>query len=287
MFIRSIAVAGFLALLFATLFATRTTALAQGAEEMRCRSMLDGQVAWDQAGNTAWQPENIAALCAGATDADARIACFEAGIAEHNDWSRAIAECAANDGAAAMPVETAPSEDRTAEPANSEEMRCRTMLDGQVAWSQQGDTAWQPDNIEALCAGTTDADARIACFRAGIADHNDWSRAIADCVADDSARAPQPESGPVAPTPQPEPTTGGTSAPADDPETALCKTMIQGNIPMSMPNGSTNWDDASLDRLCRGSVNAMETLKCFIEALGNGGGTPRSTDQAIDICRAR
>lgn len=166
----------------------------------------------------------------------------------------------------------------TAAAQGAEEMRCRTMLDGQVAWDQAGNNAWQPDNVEALCAGATDADARIACFEAGIADHNDWSRAIAECAANDGADLAAP---------QPEPPAGDTSAPADDPETALCKTMIQGNIPMSMPNGSRTWDEARLDRLCRGTVNAMETLKCFIEALGNGGGTSRSTDQAIDICRAR
>lgn len=163
----------------------------------------------------------------------------------------------------------------------AEELRCRSMLDGQVAWNQNGDNAWQPENIEALCAGTTDADARISCFEAGIREHDDWSRAISECVTDDVPRAQTPDAPPTAPPAedrQPEP---------EDAQTALCKSMIQGNIPMSMPNGSRNWDEARLDRLCNGTVNAMETLKCFIEALGNSGGTPRTTDTAIDICRTR
>lgn len=280
MFIRSIAVAGFLVLLpFCG-----ATAAAQGPEELRCRTMLDGQVAWDQSGNNAWQPGNIEALCAGTTDADARIACFKAGIADHNDWSRAIAECAADDGTAVMPppVGAAPAEERAAPPAASEEMRCRTMVDGRVAWNRGGDTAWQPRNIEALCAGATDAEARIACFEAGIRAHDDWNRAISECAADDGPRPQTSEPEPAAPPSQPEATRGD-----DPPETALCKKMFQGNIPMSMPNGSKTWDEARLDRLCAGTVNAMETLKCFIAALGNGGGTPLSTDAAIDACRAR
>lgn len=289
MSIRTVSSAGVLAILFACGY---SAAAQTGAEEERCRSMLDGQVAWNQAGDNAWEPENIDALCAGATDAGARIACFEAGIADHNDWARAISECAAEPGAIEEPPqEVAPADDQAGPDTGSEETRCRSMLEGQVAWNQNGDTSWDPANIEALCAGAKNAEARIACFNAGIEAHDDWGRAISDCVADDSAGPhqpePEPEAGPMPPSPQPAeaPEAGGEPAPGD--EAALCRILIQGKIPMSMPNGSTNWDDARLNGLCAGSVNAYETMKCFLKTILGDANGPVPTDQAIDICRAR
>lgn len=256
-------------LAFAAALGAVPSAVAQGSEELRCRAMVDGQVAWNKAGDTVWSPANVEALCAGTTDAAARIACFKAGIAAHDDWSRAIADCAAaGDGAA----EQAPPPPAPETAPVDEAARCREMVQGKVAWNRGGDMAWDPSNIDALCAGTTDADARIACFEAGIAAHDDWDRAIRECKAlGDQA---EPAAGPRE-----------SAEPGRSDESALCKAMFDGKIPMSLPNGSTAWDPAKLERLCAATPNAAETLKCFIKTLINDGGPPTTTDAAIEFCR--
>jgi hypothetical protein len=69
-------------------------ASAQGtAAEQACASALQGRVAWNQQGNTAWAPDNIRRLCQGTNDPAATVACFEAEIRRHNDWSRGISSC--------------------------------------------------------------------------------------------------------------------------------------------------------------------------------------------------
>lgn len=304
--------AAFAALLVSALIAGSPAALAApGAEEMRCRSMVDGRVAWNQQGDTAWQPQNIEALCAGATDADARIACFEAGIASHGDWSQAIAACAGADGASPAPggmepSEPAPPPTPPAGNGQSEEMRCRGMVDGRVAWNQQGDTAWQPGNIEALCAGATDADERIACFEAGIASHGDWSRAIAECAgaAPPTDMQPPPGAPPAPPEPagpppsEPEPTAPPSSGPEPTPpnggepgqtdESTFCKNLFQDKVPTSLPATPNNrhWEQSDLDKICNGTVNATETLKCYLRTLYNHG-NPVSGSVAIEGCRSK
>jgi hypothetical protein len=157
---------------------------------------------------------------------------------------------------------------------SGEEMRCRAMIEGQVAWNRNGDTAWNPANIEALCAGTKDAAARVACFRAGIAAHDDWSRAIAECAAAGDRAVEQA----LPPSVEPQ------AERASD-ETGLCKAMFQGKVPMSLPNGSTSWPEDLLDRLCGGTPNAAETLKCFVKTLYNDGGPQPSTASAVEFCR--
>jgi len=42
---------------------------------------------------------------------------------------------------------------------------------------------WVNNNIETLCQGATNADDRIICFADGIAKHNSWETALADCTA--------------------------------------------------------------------------------------------------------
>ena len=93
-----------LALLAAlTFFHFSAPASAQTATEQACFDAVQGQVAWSQGGPTAWDPTNVNNLCRGAVDYQARIACFTAGIANHNDWARAIGECQATGASAAAP----------------------------------------------------------------------------------------------------------------------------------------------------------------------------------------
>jgi hypothetical protein len=96
---------------------------------------------------------------------------------------------------------------------------CFDSVQGAVAWNYQGDAAWNPDNVNALCAGaessqqpawcflhvmfggvdwgggtnwewqnaldlckgTFDAAGRIACFKGQIASGVHWTGAIAAC----------------------------------------------------------------------------------------------------------
>lgn len=261
-----------------------------GSEEARCQSMVDGQVAYDRNGSRSWDPGNVAALCAGATDADARIACFENRIAAGEPWSTAIPACAADDGAASpeVPVDQGPAateppvdqEPPATEPpqdtvgpapsGGAEEERCKSMLDGQVAWDQNGSTVWQPGNIAALCDGATDADARIACFEDRIAAGEGWSTAIAACAADDSASAPDEPAPPAA-----------SSAEAE-----LCKSLLQDQVPwQTSPTIERRWAEEDLNALCGGTTDAAATVQCFQDALYNGG-DQSDIYTAIDVCRA-
>ena len=131
--------------------------------ERACFAAVQDQVAWNQAGNASWQDKNIRRLCQGTTNPTATIACFEAEVADHNDWSRAIEAC-----------QNSPTVARS-------ESACMAAVQGKVAWNQAGNTSWQDNNIRRLCQGTTNPTATIACFEAEVADHNDWSRAIEAC----------------------------------------------------------------------------------------------------------
>jgi len=65
--------------------------------------------------------------------------------------------------------------------ANNLEQRCSGMIQGKVAWNQQGNKKWGGANIKNLCAGTTNPSQTINCFKKGISTHNNWQKAIADC----------------------------------------------------------------------------------------------------------
>jgi hypothetical protein len=61
--------------------------------EQQCYNMVQGKVAWSQGGSTKWADGNVRSLCAGTTNPDRRVSCFQSGIAAHNDWNRAINDC--------------------------------------------------------------------------------------------------------------------------------------------------------------------------------------------------
>ena len=70
-------------------------------EAKACAEAVQGRVSWSRnPGTTAWQPGNLASLCDGSTNHRATIACFQAQIAEHGEWPRAIAACKAGAPAA-------------------------------------------------------------------------------------------------------------------------------------------------------------------------------------------
>ncbi len=61
--------------------------------EQTCSKLVQGKVAWNKAGNTAWSDANISSLCKGTTNPSATVSCFKAQIQKHNDWTRGIVAC--------------------------------------------------------------------------------------------------------------------------------------------------------------------------------------------------
>ncbi len=62
--------------------------------ESTCYGMVQGRVAWNRNGARDWNDSNVRALCAGTRDPNATIRCFSNGIQAHDDWNRAIGDCA-------------------------------------------------------------------------------------------------------------------------------------------------------------------------------------------------
>jgi chitinase len=83
-----------------------TLSSAQTAGELTCAEMIQGKVAWNQAGNKSWNPANIKQLCKGTTSPGITVACFQRQIATHNDWGRAIEFCKTEQAPAPKPEPT-------------------------------------------------------------------------------------------------------------------------------------------------------------------------------------
>lgn len=75
------------------LYSLTSTAAAQTAEEEQCFYAVDGKVAWNRSGAVIWNPQNIRNLCQGVKQVQARISCFQAGIAQHGEWMQALEDC--------------------------------------------------------------------------------------------------------------------------------------------------------------------------------------------------
>jgi hypothetical protein len=77
---------------------------AETAEERDCYDKVQGKVAWKQGGSRDWDDGNVRRLCKGVLQPQKRIDCFEKGILAHDDWDRAITDCAATGGGAATAI---------------------------------------------------------------------------------------------------------------------------------------------------------------------------------------
>lgn len=130
--------------------------------EQECFDSVDGNVAWNQSGNTSWVSSNVINLCAGTTNPASTVACFESEIANHNNWQEGISACSGSEVL---------------------EQACFNKVQGKVAWSQAGHTGWNSSNVEKLCAATVDPDATISCFKSVIDRYDNWSRGISACRA--------------------------------------------------------------------------------------------------------
>lgn len=113
----------------------------------------------------------------------------------------------------------------------SRERVCYNMIQGKVAWDQNGSRQWQDKNINNLCAGSRNPHQTVNCFKQGIASHNDWNKAINECRGSKSKHQ-------------------------------ICYDMIQGKVAWAR-NGSRQWQDKNINNLCARSRNPHETVSCF------------------------
>lgn len=171
------------------------------SNEQICHDMVQGKVAWSQNGDRRWQENNVRSLCAGTGNPHQTVSCFQQGIATHNNWGRAISDCAGNRPVAVnQPPAWTPGPEAVPVPpmmGQNKEQMCHDMVQGRVAWSRNGDRRWQENNVRKLCAGTNNPRQTVNCFRQGIASHNDWSRAIAECASMGKASKRAVEAGPI------------------------------------------------------------------------------------------
>ena len=200
----------------------QASASAQTPFEQACFNAIQGKIPWSREGSTTWHPPNLETLCRGVSHYQARILCFQNGIAGHNDWRRATQECQ-NVGI-----------------ATASEQACFNAVQNKIPWSRNGSTAWSPLNVEALCRGVDNHSARITCFQNGIAAHNDWNRATKECQSVGIAAAIQPKAPAVQAQPLPgiprltqPPSVGDTISAKDDLGNSLGCLSIKGQPLMS------------------------------------------------------
>lgn len=103
--------------------------------------VMHGGVNWG--GGTQWKWENAIDLCESAYDAAYQVQCFEGKIAMGYPWQTAIAYC----------------DERSYGP-----QACPMAVQGKIAWNYQGTTAWNPTNVSRLCAGVPSPEP-AACFQ--------------------------------------------------------------------------------------------------------------------------
>jgi hypothetical protein len=120
------------------------------AEPGRCFDrVMQGGINWG--GGTQWQWENALNLCKGTANANNTISCFQGKISGGVAWQQAIPQC----NGSAPPPPPGPTAAETA---------CFNFVQGNIPWSYDGATNWNPTNVSNLCRGTTVAAEPGRCF---------------------------------------------------------------------------------------------------------------------------
>jgi len=289
-------------------------------DELQCKDLLRGKIAWNYEGNTDWdagalellcegttrpsQPplcfdlvfhgrvdwgggtqwrwRPAAKLCAGTDDARARVRCFKDAVARGNAFRDAIELC--------NPSERA--EGRTT---------CHRLVQGNVAWNDDGDTNWPRLKLDQLCGATTNPTQPLLCFDRLFHGRGnwkkiikrDWRRAAQLCSGTNSVRATMqcvtenvqaagldgPQildvgEMPSEAAPDPDEVFQSVLAACNPPEVTAesgpaCRTFVQGDIPWS-GEGYTTWQDAVLEKLCGNTDAAKQPGLCFNRAMYGG-----------------
>ena len=242
--------------------------------------VFHGRIDWG--GGTQWRWRPAAELCAGTDDARARVQCFKDAIARGTAFRDAIELC--------NPSERA--EGRTT---------CHQLVQGNVAWNDDGDTNWTQRKLDLLCGTTTNPTQPLLCFDRlyhGRGDWNrvikrDWRRAAQLCSGTSSVRAtmqcimegidkagsdgPQIlDAGeqPKQAASDPDNVFSAVLKSCNPPETTAdastaCREFVQGNIPWS-GEGYTTWQGAVLKKLCGNTPAPKQPGLCFSRAMYGG-----------------
>jgi hypothetical protein len=141
------------------------------AREQQCHIMVQGKVAWDRAGHTQWNENNVTRLCSGTQDPYATINCFRAVIQSSDNWQQGLNQCGGGRSGTDSAV------------GPSTEQACYNMVQGKVAWDGANSREWNPDNVNKLCKGTGSAGDTVDCFIRVQRETNNWSTAIDKCRA--------------------------------------------------------------------------------------------------------
>jgi hypothetical protein len=135
------------------------------------------------------------------------------------------------------------------------------VLHGRLNWGA-GDS-WRWRDAATLCAGTDDAQARIACFSDQISAGASRRAATQAC------------------------TLARSSAPIESSEQISCAAFIEGNIAWSASAGAT-WNSDYLKKLCGETSAPTQPGLCFNRVMRGGldwgGGTTWQWANAIDLC---
>ena len=176
-------------------------ATSRSAEPGRCFDrVMNGNIDWG--GGTQWQWENALELCASTSNANNTIACFSSQVSGGETWQQAISACKYAEAPAPAPGGGP----------------CYDYVQGNIPWNYDGNTDWNPANVENLCAGTSKHAEPGRCFD---------------------------------------------------------QVMNGGNVDWG---GGTNWEWQNAINLCQGTNNARNTIKCFRNKIAGGDGWPQAIE---------
>jgi hypothetical protein len=156
------------------------------ASEQACVNNVQGIIAWNYSGNTAWNPSNVNSLCAGTNNPTQPGKCFETamfggvkwGSGTQWKWQDARDLCKGTNNATTQincykqrlsfgmgskkAVESCASV--TTSGATPED-ECYDKVQGKIAWNYTNNVNWSPQNVKNLCAGTSFPNEPGKCFK--------------------------------------------------------------------------------------------------------------------------
>ena len=244
-----------------------------GAEPAQCfdHVMFRGV---DWGGGTRWKWENALELCAGSQNEAATVGCFQRQLGAGRDWNFSLAQCRAGGPGLASP--------------------CEIALQGRIAWDYSGDKSWAPQNVDKLCRGGNAAEP-ARCFEQAMFGGVDWGggtrwkweNALELCAGSQNHERTlgclrrtlgqgMDWRGSLESC-----RAGGRGLNPPD-----CAAALQGRIAWDY-SGDKSWSPQNTDKLCRGGF-ADEPARCFERAMFKnvnwGGGTHWKWENALTLC---
>jgi hypothetical protein len=154
--------------------------------EQQCVNNVQGNIAWNYSGNTAWAAINVNNLCIGTNNPTQPGKCFEKamfggtkwGNGTTWTWQNALALCKGTNNAntqincykqrlsfgmgSKKAVESCASVTTS---GNTPEDECYDKIQGKIPWNYTNNTNWGQENVQNLCAGTSFPSEPGKCFK--------------------------------------------------------------------------------------------------------------------------